>query len=334
MLRRIDTDVWDYLDPNKAAHPSDLHQMQDDLTHLDFEVRYQLEVCISLHRLNEYNMKLDFFQELSKMDIKSALGLLENVADSKKMYHDPMTIFDTVELKGTRERKVPHGCVLMHAVTITPTTIRITTPTAEVSNRVIRDYSHVEDRFLRVKFEDEDYIGRFWSASIHDNQEEVYRRIERALKQGIYIAGRHYDFLAHGNSQFREHGGYFFAGTPEKNADQIRSSLGSFDKINIVAKYAARIGQCFSTTRSIRQLPRSLKQLYINDVYGWHEGKKYCFTDGVGKLSPFVAQLIADEFRINCSSGDYPSVFQFRMGGYKGVLAVDPSCCDDACTCA
>ncbi|KAF1344950.1 RNA dependent RNA polymerase-domain-containing protein, partial [Delphinella strobiligena] len=324
LLNRTETEAWKYLDPHKASQPSDLHQMQDDLVHLDFDVRYQLEACISQHCINEYNMKLAFFQQLSGLDKATALNLLENVADSRFMYHDPMTIFFAPELRASRKRRAPLGCVLMHAVTITPTTLRISTPTVEVSNRVIRDYSHHQDRFLRVKFEDEDYIGRLWASATSSNQEEVYSRIERALKQGIDIAGRHYDFLASGCSQFREHGGYFFARLPNLNADMVREKLGQFQVINVVAKYAARIGQCFSTTRSVRQLPRNLNCVTINDVKGKVDQKVYCFTDGVGGVSPFVAQLIADEFRINCPAGDYPSVFQFRMGGNKGVLAVDP----------
>ncbi|GAB7351879.1 hypothetical protein MBLNU459_g2426t1 [Dothideomycetes sp. NU459] len=292
----------------------------DDMLHLDFEVRYQLEVCISHHNLNEFNMTKEFIRRLSALDKSTAQLLLENVAASNKTYNLPIEIFSARELQFFRRRRVPEGCVLMHSLTVTPTTVHLNSPTVEISNRVVRDYKSHVDRFLRVKFEDEDCYGKIWWSSRNDNQEEVYNRIRRTFKNGLDIAGRHYEFLASGSSQFRENGAYFFASTPQLKAADIRASLGKFDPINIVAKYAARIGQCFSTTRAITHV-RNVNVREIPDIHH----NNFCFTDGVGKISPFVAQMIADQFRINSTPGDYPSVFQFRMGGCKGILAVDPS---------
>ncbi len=51
---------------------------------------------------------------------------------------------------------------------------------------------------------------------------------------------------------------------------------------------------------------------------------KHNFTDGVGRISPFLAQMIATQYGLPNPVTDYPSVFQFRLGGSKGVLAVDP----------
>jgi RNA-dependent RNA polymerase len=93
--------------------------------------------------------------------------------------------------------------------------------------------------------------------------------------------------------------------------------MGQFDHIKVVAKYAARLGQCFSTTREIRgiHVPDRKK---ISDV----ERNGLCFTDGVGKISKFLAQLIIGEMGLDVF--DDPTAFQFRMGGCKGVLAVWP----------
>ena len=46
------------------------------------------------------------------------------------------------------------------------------------------------------------------------------------------------------------------------------------------------------------------------------------FTDGVGKMSQFVAQMIAHDLKL--PGREPPSAFQFRLGGCKGVLAVSP----------
>lgn len=147
---------------------------------------------------------------------------------------------------------------------------------------------------------------------------EVFTRIYRTMINGITIGDRRYEFLAFGNSQFREHGAYFIAPLPHFSAPSIRRWMGSFKEIRVVAKHAARLGQCFSTTRAISGAKVTVKE--INDI----ERNGFCFTDGVGKISTFLAQLTASELGINQSIGGPPSVFQFRLGGCKGVLAVSP----------
>ena len=149
---------------------------------------------------------------------------------------------------------------------------------------------------------------------------EVFTRIKRTMKNGITIGDRHYEFLAFGNSQFREHGAYFFAPLRHLNANHIRQWMGLFSDIKTVAKYAARLGQCFSTTRAINCTKVSIVE--IDDIVRNHKGKEYNFTDGVGKISPFLAQLVAGE--LGLITPEPPSVFQFRLGGCKGVLTVWP----------
>lgn len=91
--------------------------------------------------------------------------------------------------------------------------------------------------------------------------------------------------------------------------------MGRFSHITVVAKYAARLGQCFSTTRPVPivSAPRIVK---IPDV----EKGKHCFTDGVGKVSSFLANMIANDWNIVPP----PSAVQFRMGGCKGILVTWP----------
>ena len=146
---------------------------------------------------------------------------------------------------------------------------------------------------------------------------EVFTRIKRAMNNGITIGDRRFEFLAFGNSQFREHGAYFFAPLEHLNPRQIRTWMGDFQDIKVIAKHAARLGQCFSTTRAIHGAKRLVE---IEDVYHG----KYCFTDGVGKVSSFLAKMAASELNLTTPDGDAPSVFQFRLGGCKGVLTIDP----------
>jgi RNA-dependent RNA polymerase len=137
------------------------------------------------------------------------------------------------------------------------------------------------------------------------------------MTNGINIGDRHFEFLAFGNSQFREHGAYFFSPTQHLRAVDIRRWMGEFSEIRVIAKHAARLGQCFSTTRAINGAKVEIKE--IPDI----TRNGYNFTDGVGKISEFLAQMIASELDLVAPSSP-PSVFQFRLGGCKGVLAVWP----------
>ncbi len=152
------------------------------------------------------------------------------------------------------------------------------------------------------------------NATTKNTNDEVFTRIRRALVNGIVIGDRHYEFLAFGNSQFREHGAYFFAPTLHINATDIRSWMGDFQHIRQVAKYAARLGQCFSTTRAIAGA-----KVHVVEMMDVTRGG-YNFTDGVGKISEALVKLVAAELRLL----HVPSVLQFRLGGCKGVLAIWP----------
>ena len=276
-----------------------------------------MEVCLSHGYLNEHNITKEFVNRLAGMDSKAAQALLEKVADAKIRYYNPMLIFNLRVPRSALHKKIPSYCTYVRAATITPSMIYYDTPLVETSNRVIRQYIELEDRFLRVKFMDEKSHGRINAQS--DNAfDEVFTRIKRAMTNGIMIGDRKYEFLAFGNSQFREHGAYFFAPTDHVSVEDIRQWMGDFSGIKTVAKWAARLGQCFSTTRAINGTRVTV--IPIEDV----KRGGYTFTDGVGKLSHFLAQMIAAEFGLSNAYHDPPSLFQFRLGGCKGVLVLAP----------
>jgi len=95
--------------------------------------------------------------------------------------------------------------------------------------------------------------------------------------------------------------------------------MGDLNHIKSISRHASRLGQCFSTTRAINGT--KVKVVEIPDV----KKGQYNFTDGIGKISRFLAQVIAVEMGLPNPSDDPPSLFQFRMGGCKGVLAVEPN---------
>ena len=295
---------------------------------IPFPVRYALEVCISNNYLNEYSMGEDFARRLSELSLESesrAVGLLEYISNKKIKVFNPLEIFDIWRPKlAFRKPKLPKNCVSMRSVIVTPTTIIVREPTVEVTNRVLRQYQHLADRFLRVRFEDDEFRGnkRIY-ATDKGTMNEVFTRVLRTLSSGVVIGDRTYDFLAYGNSQLREHGAYFFASTPTVTAASIRAWMGTFSHERIIAKHAARIGQCFSTTRAVRgaRVSPVRKTDLLPDV----ERNGFNFTDGVGKIAPFLAHMVTVELGIKTQAGGTPSVFQFRLSGCKGILAVAPA---------
>ncbi|KAF8542199.1 RNA dependent RNA polymerase-domain-containing protein [Trichophaea hybrida] len=315
--------IYTYLDQElEMDEGNNEHLQRPSLT---FPVRYQLEVCISHGYLNEHNITPKFIHRLQGMEERDARILLECVQERKTRVYDPMDIFTTQRDKRADSTKsIPETCVYMRRATVTPTGILFQTPSVEVSNRVIRKYHRHADRFLRVSFTDEKLLGRIRHTD-KEASNELFTRVYRALEQGIVIGDRRYEFLAFGNSQLREHGTYFFAPIDNLTPDAIREWMGYFDRVKVVAKYASRLGQCFSTTKASKSC-KEVKCSKIPDI----ERNSYKFTDGVGKISPALADLLTDEMVTRKPSPDYQvSCFQFRLAGCKGVLAVDPSVPED-----
>lgn len=295
--------------------------------HLPFAVRYQLEACISQGCLHESTLDATWAQKLLNLDAQNfellgvnrpsrAAKLLEKVLESKKRFYNPMDIFEMLSKVSFIQKKVPRYCTMVRSATVTPTTIYFNSPSVDTSNRVVRKYHQHEDRFLRVKFRDENYKGTIMTFD-DDTCNELFTRVKRTMKNGIVVGDRHYEFLAYGNSQFREHGAYFFEPTSTLTPQMIRDWMGNFEDIQTIAKYASRLGLCFSTTRA---MSNSVTVNRIDDI----KRNGHYFTDGVGKISPFLAQMTAQEMGLPSFGADCPSVFQFRLGGCKGVLAIDP----------
>ena len=309
---------WNLIE--KPAGSPSFHQDWSSID-LSFEVRYQLEVCLSHGLLSEYEIGENFLQKLSTMDSNKAKQLLVHVDVFGERVFDPMNVCKDLRYqKPVRARQIPSNCIEIHHATVTATSLLLNTPSIEISNRVIRRYRHYSDRFLRVRFEDDDYRGqtKLYSAS-NNRMTLIFERVKRAMKCGLIVAGRKYEFLAWGNSQLRDHGCYFFAAIEGVSASSIRAEMGAFDHEKIVAKRAARMGQCFSTTLPIHlRISQVTRENTIPDIVRG----KYTFSDGVGKISQLAAQVVHANLKL---SGDVPSVFQFRMGGCKGVLAVDPT---------
>ena len=163
-VRAQPAEFWSFIDPSPSAHAAtDLQDLEGGRGSfvLPFEVRYQLEVCISRNILNEHNLTKEFVKTLSEMaskDSSKTQNILEYIAEQDRRIYDPMSIFEDKEaLRYSPKSEIPHYCAYSRKATITPTTIYFNSPTVETTNRVLRHYSRENEdgRFLRVQFTDE-----------------------------------------------------------------------------------------------------------------------------------------------------------------------------------
>lgn len=215
------------------------------------------------------------------------------------------------------------GLVYVHRVQVTPAKVYFYGPEINVSNRVVRHFSADIDNFLRISFVDED-CEKLRSADLSPRSTSgndarrtaLYNRVLSVLSNGINIGDKHFEFLAFSSSQLRDNSAWMFASRQGLTASDIRKWMGDFRDIRNVAKYAARLGQSFSSSTETLKVHKSEVER-IPDITN---GTKYIFSDGVGKISANFAVEVAMKCKLKRFA---PSVFQIRYGGYKGVVAVD-----------
>ncbi|GAA5813500.1 hypothetical protein MFLAVUS_006978 [Mucor flavus] len=303
--------------------PKPLGHVERSRLNLPFDVLYLLESIVSYHYVNQYNLTDVFYNQLKQLEPDISCGLLNYVALSKKIVYDPALEFNRIwNKKGMKvkdQRSIPSHCAMLRKAIITPSHMYIQPPSLETTNRVVRHYREYSDRFIRVQFMDEGF-NRVGPSLDQKTKEVMYTRIYQILKRGIQIGDRRYEFLAFSSSQLREQGCWFFAPTADLTPDMIRSWMGVFSHEKVVAKHAVRMGQCFSSTRPVYIL-REDQVAYIDDI----KRNGYTFSDGVGKISPSLAEEVAIQMDLRMT----PSAFQFRLGGAKGVLTVDKSLADE-----
>lgn len=144
--------------------------------------------------------------------------------------------------------------------------------------------------------------------------------VVRLLRSGITSIGVHYNFYGHSSSQLKSKTCFLFAGSKDDISQKV-AAIGEFSNIKTVAKKAKRIGLLFSTAQMAMELqPKRCED--IPDVVS----KDYIFTDGCGLISVHLAGLLVKQADIKYRNKKYfPSVFQIRYKGYKGVLMLDPT---------
>lgn len=165
---------------------------------------------------------------------------------------------------------------------------------------------------------------------VHFSPIAPFDAVFRFLKDGITLkydsrsTEENFVFFGHSASQLRERTCVLYNEKQGKVAE-ILSHFGNFEKIQDVAKRAARIGLLFSTAKPACSVPDE-QISSVPDV----ERDKYNFTDGCGFISTECAQRVIETLDLetvyrDIKSPSIPSVFQIRLKGCKGVLCHNPS---------
>jgi RNA-dependent RNA polymerase len=242
--------------------------------------------------------------------------------------------------------------VLIAHVTVTPWEIRCEGPLPEISNRLLRNYDALKERFVRLSFRG-GFIGgqtggsmrnvgkmtvRKCCGSVLQNGlvipaltalfESPYRRwmeinsSKPVVTEFDYRAFSRFEFLVSSPSQLRTQKAWLYCPPCEApkgfklpiQVSEIRKWLGDFEGIFNVAMYSARLGQGLSSTYHCFDIDPSWIRRIPDLTF-----EKYCFSDGCAGISMSIARRAAEALNLKY----VPAAFQIRLGGIKGMVSVD-----------
>ncbi|KAL2896157.1 RNA-dependent RNA polymerase 6 [Bienertia sinuspersici] len=327
-------------EPNFGMRISDYFFCVQNKDGVPFEVTFMLNAAVHKGIINQHQLSGRFFDLLRTQSTEVNLTALRHICSYKrpvfdaykrlKLVHDwlsrnPRLLKDATKLSDIVE---------VRRLIITPTKAYCLPPEVELSNRVLRQYKDVSDRFLRVTFMDEGMqmlnsnvlsyyappIVKMITSNTYLQRTSIFKRVNMMLKQGFYLCGRLYTFLAFSSNQLRDRSAWFFAEDKKDRrltVNSIRNWMGKFTNRN-VAKCAARMGQCFSSTYATVEVSSDQVDFDLPDI----ERNGYVFSDGIGIITPDLALEVAERLQLKDNP---PCAYQIRFGGCKGVVACWPS---------
>lgn len=211
------------------------------------------------------------------------------IANERPFINFPCLIAKEVNTNKTissENEDLPPNYSLIRRMVLTPTKHVFYPKEPIVQNRIIRQYE--EEYFIRIVFRDEDYERV--SAIQPNSLDAVIEAMKQFMQKGFHILDRQYEFLGCSNSQLREHGFWLFCPNNGINAQNIRDDCGDISSERCVASYVSRFGLCFSASRDTIDVGvRPGEEVFEDDI----ERNEYCFSDGIGKISPCLASKVS-----------------------------------------
>ncbi|KAK1411747.1 hypothetical protein QVD17_32447 [Tagetes erecta] len=306
---------------------------------ISFKVLFLVNSVLHRGIINQHQFTEQVFDLLRSQPEEVNLAALNHICSYRHPLYDGFTRLKLVQewyqmqvVTGDKrlEQSDDDDVIQVGRLIITPSKAYCLPPEVELSNRVLRHYQKVSDRFLRVTFMDEgmttlnNNVLHFYPAPIVKDmtsssvqKTSMFQRVKRILTNGFHLSGRQYCFLAFSANQLRDRSAWFFAEDGKISCKDIVSWMGKFSNKN-VAKCAARMGQCFSSTYATVDVPRHEVDMNLKDV----ERNGYVFSDGIGKISPDLALEVAEKLQLK---DNQPCAYQIRYAGCKGVVACWPN---------
>lgn len=306
---------------------------------ITFDILFLINAIMHKGIFNQHRLSDSFYELLRNQPKEVNVAALKHLCSYKRPVFDAAKRLKIVQdwlLRNPKLYQVPKqsdDIAEVHRLVITPTKAYCLPPEVEMSNRVLRKFKEVADRFLRVTFMDEGMqtinasalnyyvapIVKEISPYSYPQKTDIFRRVKTIMEKGFHLCGRKYSFLAFSSNQLRDRSAWFFAEEKSITCKRIRDWMGKFSQRN-VAKCAARMGQCFSSTYATVEVAEENVNS-IPDI----KRNNYDFSDGIGIIRPDLARAVAEKLKLD----DLPSAYQIRYAGFKGVVACWPSSGDE-----
>lgn len=239
------------------------HLTEAVVSTLPFEIAFQMEALLSRSHFNPKELQelgLVIWDAIDTYGEKWICQCIRRLDEDSKD-DDPDSIMDLftkrlreMERDGVRRpRKTRSDRFQCHRVMLTPTSMVLSGPLPDETNRVLRRYMDYQSNFIRVEIREEDSLTLRWDRDV-DEDALLKERFHPILSDGFTIAGRKFSLLGWSTSALHIHAMWFVSPfTTETReyvtADIIRDKLGDFSKvIDSPARYAARIGCVISLT--------------------------------------------------------------------------------------
>ncbi|CAK8568633.1 unnamed protein product [Lathyrus sativus] len=323
-------------EPDFGVPMSDAFFYIDSQKDISFDVMFLVNAIVHRGTLNQYSLSNQFFELLRSQPKDVSVAALKHLCTYKRPVFDAFKRLKAVQEwllsnpKLYQNSKQCDDVMEVRRLVVTPTKAYCIAPEVELSNRVLRKFRDVSDRFLRVTFMDEGmqtlnihtlnyYVAPIVKEIISNSipqKTRIYKRVRTILEDGFYFCGRKYSFLAFSSNQLRDRSAWFFAEDKNISCSDIRNWMGKFTQKN-VAKCAARMGQCFSSTYASVDVAANQVNSMLPDV----ERNNYVFSDGIGIITNDLAEEVAEKLKLD----KVPSAYQIRYAGFKGVVACWPS---------
>lgn len=227
--------------------------IESHISQFNFEVRYMMEHAFNLKILREYNVDSDFFKKMRQLPTEvSCMFLSQLSAPQERVYNPDSAITHIYRLSKEQigfQQPIPKDCTTIRRVLVTPTSMYPLQPTIEPMNHLQHHFKDYTDRFLHVRFTDEDLnpvepidVDENYPA-VEPQNAKLYDRIYTVLRRGLKIAGRTYEFLGCSIKDLRSHGCWFFSPTETMTRSMILNWMGDFREIKSVSRFVNCAGQ-------------------------------------------------------------------------------------------